>query len=129
MKKVGWCLVAVAMIFIGGGHLLILQSIAWSRMISHYSQSIPWYKAVEKTLSGKESCRICEKIPRSFRDSPLKSQVQPTDKELMFVCLAPGLSRHELILDSYVSYSPISFSCSPGEPPPTPPPKFKVLSC
>ncbi|QSR89592.1 hypothetical protein IT6_04815 [Methylacidiphilum caldifontis] len=123
MKKVGSCLVALALIWIGGGQLFILQSIAWTRMFNDYSRSLPWYKAIGKTLGGKESCQLCKKIPRSFDGPPLKNWPQLTDKDLMLVLFASGFSSHFLGLDSFVAYLEFSFSCPSGEPPPTPPPK------
>ncbi|KIE58111.1 hypothetical protein A946_09435 [Methylacidiphilum kamchatkense Kam1] len=125
MKKVGYVLIFFALVWIGGGHLLILQSIAWSKMFCYYSQKVSWPKAIQKTLAGKGNCQICEKIPRSFDNGPFQSnQTSSLEKEVLFVSsLFLVFGKHHS-LDSYLPYLEFSYFSSYRESPPTPPPKY-----
>jgi len=45
-----------------GGHLALLQSVAWATMIRDYSHTGSMSAAVEKTFDGKHPGPLCQKI-------------------------------------------------------------------
>jgi hypothetical protein len=57
------CLVMTAALFLSaGGHLALLQGVAWATMIRDYSRTGSVTAAVEKTFDGKHPCAMCKKI-------------------------------------------------------------------
>jgi hypothetical protein len=52
----------VAVMAMCGGHWFALQSIAWGRMITDFSQRDSIGTAIAKTFSGKHPCSLCLKI-------------------------------------------------------------------
>jgi ssDNA-binding Zn-finger/Zn-ribbon topoisomerase 1 len=56
-------LVMTAALFLSaGGHLALLQGVAWATMIRDYSRTGTMTAAVEKTFDGKHPCPLCKKI-------------------------------------------------------------------
>lgn len=45
-----------------GGHWIVLQSVAWSRMIVEYAQTAPLERAIGNTFDGQHPCSLCKKI-------------------------------------------------------------------
>lgn len=45
-----------------GGHMALLQSLAWGRMIVEYSQAGSVKDAVVKTFDGKHPCELCKTL-------------------------------------------------------------------
>ena len=57
------CIVMTAALFLStGGHLALLQGVAWATMIRDYSRAGSVTAAVEKTFDGKHPCPLCKKI-------------------------------------------------------------------
>jgi len=57
------CIVMTAALFLSaGGHLALLQGVAWATMIRDYSHTGSMSAAVEKTFDGKHPCPLCQKI-------------------------------------------------------------------
>ena len=117
---------AFALLISGGGHWLVLQSIAWSRMIVAYSRSDSLPNALQKTFDGKHPCCMCKKIKKARQeekrqDAPAQAgkSVERPDLVVSFVQLvrAPSASRSgraAVMLNRPIEYA---------EPPPTPPPR------
>lgn len=55
-------LMAAALFLSVGGHLALLQGVAWATMIRDYSRTGSVTAAVEKTFDGKHPCAMCKKI-------------------------------------------------------------------
>ena len=56
-------MVMTAALFLSaGGHLALLQGVAWATMIRDYSRTGSVTAAVEKTFDGKHPCAMCKKI-------------------------------------------------------------------
>jgi len=47
----------------------ILQTIAWGKMLSSYSQGASLEEGLRKTFDGQHPCKLCERIARSRPDS------------------------------------------------------------
>jgi hypothetical protein len=58
----GYAACHVAILAMLGGHWLVLQSVAWTRMIVAYSAESSLGSAVAKTFDGKHPCKMCLQI-------------------------------------------------------------------
>ena len=57
------CVVMMAALFLSaGGHLALLQGVAWATMVRDFSRTGSVTSAVEKTFDGKHPCPLCKKI-------------------------------------------------------------------
>jgi hypothetical protein len=110
-----------------GGHWLALQSYAWARMITHYTQQGSLASALSKTFNGRHPCGLCLFIQKG------REQEQGERQNLPWVKL--GESR-ELLCESQATAAPLPPAASTPaipmvprwhpdlrEPPPTPPPR------
>jgi len=55
-----------------GGHLALLQAVAWGNMLVDYSNTDSFTHAVEKTFSGKHPCCLCKLVEKSKEESENK---------------------------------------------------------
>ena len=57
------CIVMIATLFLSaGGHLALLQGVAWVTMLKDFSRAGSLTAAVEKTFDGKHLCPLCKKV-------------------------------------------------------------------
>jgi hypothetical protein len=68
-----------------GGHWMVLQSLAWTRMLVSYSQSGDFAGAVSKTFSGQYPCSLCKKIERAKSNEPPQRVMQLESKASFLV--------------------------------------------
>ena len=124
------CIAIVAML---GGHWLVLQSVAWSRMIIAFSQRDPLGTALIKTFDGKHPCSLCHKIRAG------RQQEEQQRKETFLIKTEKMMDVMVAIRRALVSPSPVDFGDAIPfvphlhagflEPPPTPPPReFSAVS-
>mgnify|MGYP006289436687 CR=1 FL=1 len=50
------------MFTIAGGHLLVVQSVAWVNMIVEFSQTSDLADAVVMTFNGSSPCKLCKAV-------------------------------------------------------------------
>ena len=63
IRRLLGCIVMTAALFLSaGGHLALLQGVAWATMIKDFSRSGSVTIAVKKTFDGKHPCALCKKI-------------------------------------------------------------------
>jgi hypothetical protein len=117
--------VGIALILsLTGGCWLILQTVAWTKMMVDYSRSASLKTAVVQTFDGKHPCEMCKKIQEAKR--PAKQELQQPDvrRETYFFEASPvavielpwaWLSREDDLMPPFRN-----------EPPPTPPPRGPV---
>jgi hypothetical protein len=74
LRPIGNGLALVALIFICGLHLAVLQSVASVRMVMDYSQSATFSEGLNKTLNGAHPCAMCLKIRKTQGDENKKSE-------------------------------------------------------
>jgi hypothetical protein len=106
-----------------GGHWVLLQSIAWTRMLVDYSHDGSLAEAIGKTFDGRHPCKMCLKIrkawPEEQRRVPMTIlQQQPElwlDTGSTTVSLPPVGPRRET---SFVPQFHSNFKPSPPKPPP-----------
>ncbi len=63
IRRLLGCIVMTAALFLSaGGHLALLQGVAWATMIKDFSRSGSVATAVQKTFNGQHPCALCKKI-------------------------------------------------------------------
>ena len=62
LHLVGHAACFVALFAMLGGHWLVLQSVAWTRMLVDFSRQDSFTTAVAKTFDGEHLCPMCRKI-------------------------------------------------------------------
>jgi hypothetical protein len=116
-----------------GGHWLVLQSVAWTRMLVSFSQRDSFGTAVVKTFDGKHPCDLCLKIRagRQQEEQQRKETLLIETEKMMDVTVA---IHRALVSPSLIDAGdaiPFAPHLLAGllEPPPTPPPrKCSVVS-
>lgn len=58
-------MIAVALFLTTGGHLALLQGIAWTTMVRDFAKTESLGAALEKTFDGKHPCSLCKKISQT----------------------------------------------------------------
>lgn len=71
LLRLGQVLMLLVLFAASGGHWMVLQSLAWTRMLVSYSQQGQFAEAVSKTFDGRHPCALCKKIESA------KSNEQP----------------------------------------------------
>jgi hypothetical protein len=124
------CLLAV--IASSGGHWMVLQTVAWTRMLITYSQHDSLPAAFYKTFDGQHPCRICLQIREGRRHEAQQPRSVP-------------LLKSEKPLDLMLDDRLVLIPCPPSESgdavanvprwhpdfldtPPTPPPKEHAVA-
>src|SRR5580698_7957748 len=69
-------LVALALCLSMGGHWFCLQSVAWAKMVTVYSQDHPLSQAIAQTFDGDHPCDLCKHIAKARNNE--KKQVRET---------------------------------------------------
>jgi hypothetical protein len=89
-------LLAVLVLNLTGGNWVLLQSVAWSRMLIDYSQLNALPVAIMQTFDGKHPCKMCVEIERESQ-SEKKSEIQQGSSKIelfnkteVFVFLVPS---------------------------------------
>jgi hypothetical protein len=81
MRQAGqWLLIGMLLVSMGG-HLAVLQTVAWSRMLVDFSTKDSLTVAVEKTFDGEHPCPLCKVVKQTKekekQDAPLvKSELK-----------------------------------------------------
>jgi hypothetical protein len=115
--------VLAAMILVmTGGHWLILQSVAWTKMILDYSRSSSVRTAIEQTFDGRHPCEMCKLIQREKQSSKQQELQQPSVNFDVFFSEARAFG----FFDPPYSWIPDArdfMHPSRWDPPPVPPPR------
>ena len=107
MRQIGqWLLIGMLLVSMGG-HLALLQTIAWSRMLVDFSSTQSITEAVGNTFDGAHPCALCKVVKQTKKseekESPLlKSELKwnvtlPVRLELP----APCSSDTEFLVTAY----------------------------
>jgi hypothetical protein len=106
-----------------GGHLALLQGVAWATMIRDYSRTASVTAAVEKTFDGKHLCPLCKKIAAQ-RSHDEKAPVTVKAEKKAEVFLAAFSTLIPLPVEGSFSYPPHPFLNAPEQlsAPPVPVP-------
>jgi hypothetical protein len=85
-KQIACVLMGAALFLIAGGHMALLQGIAWTTMVHDFSRTGSLSQAVEKTFDGHHLCPLCKKIAKeraAQEKAPLS--VKAEKKAVVFV--------------------------------------------
>lgn len=55
-----------------GGHLALLQTVAWGNMLVEFSSTNSFSEAVDKTFDGEHPCHLCKVVKKSKSESEKK---------------------------------------------------------
>jgi hypothetical protein len=66
-----WLLIMTLMVSMGG-HLALLQTIAWGNMLVSYSSETTLSEAMEKTFDGGHPCELCKVVKKSKSEEEKK---------------------------------------------------------
>jgi hypothetical protein len=55
-------MIGLALFLTTGGHLAILQGVAWTNMVRDFAKTDSIGTALEKTFAGQHPCTLCKKI-------------------------------------------------------------------
>ena len=111
-----------------GGHLMILQSVAWTRMLADYSRNLSFQTALQYTFDGRHPCKLCKLIRKEKQASQTQQQfkrVVEKDDTTFCECPAPVFpdrSCARLPMRQWVPWQ------RADDPPPVPPPR-KLHAC
>lgn len=65
MRQAGqWLLIGMLLVSMGG-HLAVLQTVAWSKMLVDFSATDSLTVAVEKTFDGEHPCPLCKVVKQT----------------------------------------------------------------
>ncbi|MBM3879928.1 MAG: hypothetical protein FJ387_09450 [Verrucomicrobia bacterium] len=116
------CLLAICLAT--GGHWLVLQSVAWGRMLAIYARQDSFGVALAKTFDGKHPCAMCQAVERGRQEEEERAPTLSSERlpELFYERRSaavpwPALAREEPAPGDF--RPPASFH----EPPPKPPPR------
>ena len=82
-RKIGNLLMIFAVLAATGTHWMILQSVAWTRMLAENLHKSSIEQAIVCTFDGKHPCCLCKRIAKE-KQSEKKSDLQLELKRLEF---------------------------------------------
>ena len=65
LRQLGHYLLIGILLVSMGGHLLLLQTVAWGSMLVDFSHKGSVTEAIEKTFSGEHPCCLCKLVKKS----------------------------------------------------------------
>lgn len=117
----GQVLMLLVLLAASGGHWMVLQSLAWTRMLVSYSHDGQLIEAVAKTFDGQHPCSLCKTIEQGKSS---EKQAPTMDLESKASFLVPATVR--VVRVSGVSWKvthPQVVAESRAEQPSVPPPR------
>jgi hypothetical protein len=83
-RMVPWLkrLFVVALILLMQGPAMLVQEVAWAKMLASYTQERGWKRGVVETFDGNHPCELCRKASR-IRDDDEKKDPMERQNELM----------------------------------------------
>src|SRR2546422_8361401 len=84
-------LAVVLLIQMSGGHLLLLQTVAWGGMTISFAQTERLTVALKKTFDGKHPCKLCRLIADE-KKSDKKKDSQKFETRIDFLCESKAIA-------------------------------------
>jgi hypothetical protein len=81
LRIAGHGLLACILFFSLGGHLALLQTVAWGTMLVNFSRHDSFTEAAKKTFDGEHPCPMC-KIVKKSRKSEEKKPLLKTESKM-----------------------------------------------
>ena len=70
-----WFLIGMLLVSMGG-HLMLLQTIAWGNMLVDFSSKSSLSEAVDKTFDGEHPCPLCKVVNKTKSEEEKKSVIK-----------------------------------------------------
>jgi hypothetical protein len=126
VTRFGSLLLALVLgVLLAGGHLAVLQVVAWAGMIASRSATTSLVEAVETTFDGQHPCSLCQAIRQVHGDAADgKGAPESPPKLLKFTCLIeplPSPTSSVRVVSRLVAPDP-RVAARDRDAPPTPPP-------
>ena len=120
--------VASVLVLLLGLHWTVLQSLAWTRMLLNYSQSVPLRTAVAMTFDGRHPCALCLAIKQG-RESERKQPLSVSRLAAKLECDLPA-DPVEITPGACPAPSPVCAGgwSSRGDAPPKPRPRLVLTA-
>jgi hypothetical protein len=123
LKKLGHCLLIIALLGATGGHWAVLQTIAWADMLTKNLQTESVKAAVTKTFGGDHPCKLCKQISEG-KKAEQQSEIPLQIKKLEFVTECPAFvfaapQDFDLLREPFFLIADLTHS--PSVPPPRSP--------
>ncbi len=101
-----------------GGHLALVQSLAWGNMLLEYSHGTSVTEAAKKTFDGEHPCHLCKVVKEGRKQEERKTLVKAESK--MNATLPVQVRLKEIIGQDIVMavppYSGLDSNVYPGVP-------------
>ena len=121
----GFAACCLALLLASSGHWLVLQSVAWTRMLIDYSRTDSLARAVGKTFDGKHPCCMCRAIQEGRKQEQERSLPIQWVKQPDLLLDARGVtvpSRPDSAREAGADFVRLleDFIAAPPKPPPRP---------
>jgi hypothetical protein len=121
MRRLSALLILIAFVFSTGGHWYVLQGVAWTKMVSEFSEYTPLVQAVKMAVSGQYPCKMCKVIAEKKQQEEQSQYKLPTIKK-DFVSLQPAPLTQPAFTHLVYPVVQMHFAACGGQPI-TPPPR------
>ena len=124
IRHIACPVMVLALFLVTGGHLALLQGVAWTTMVHDYSRTASLTQAVEQTLDGRHPCPLCKKIAKA-RAAEEKSPTSLKVDKKAEVFVSQSGSEVPLPICRPLVYEPAPFVSMPErcDAPPVPVPR------
>ena len=120
----------IALFAMLGGHWLVLQSVAWTRMLAENSAQDPLAVAVAKTFDGQHPCPMCLEIREGRQKEQQQNGAWAKEDKIKEFFWEPRALVIPLRLDVAIpsAWERCSIYHAHLEPPPKPPPRWRAAA-
>lgn len=84
-----WLLLGLLLVSMGG-HLVLVQTVAWSRMLVDFSKESSFKEAVSKTFDGEHPCDMCKAVKKTKSEEEKKAPLLKAEVK-MEIAIAKGV--------------------------------------
>lgn len=88
LQSAGKMLLVATLIVSMGGHLALVQTVAWGTMLMDFSSDASFSEAVGKTFDGEHPCELCKVVKKS-KESEEKKPLLKSEMKLEIALPAP----------------------------------------
>lgn len=88
LTRLGHALLILALVAALGGHWAVLQTVAWTNMLTTHLRTNSLEDAVTKTFDGNHPCGLCKEISAG-KKAEKKTEFPSLAKKLEFVSVCP----------------------------------------
>jgi hypothetical protein len=79
LQRIAHMLLVGAMCVSLGGHLVLMQTLAWSRMLMDHSRSVSLTEAASMTFDGEHPCHLCKVVKETREKEKQEDAVKVKD--------------------------------------------------